>query len=125
MWSHGSFYWNELMTRKPDAAKKFYGDTLGWTFEAMPMPEGSYWIAKMGGTTVGGMFTMSGPMFEGVPEHWFSYVGVDDVDARVKKISAAGGKVCREPFDIPNVGRIAIVQDPGGAMLGWMTPTGQ
>ena len=37
-WTHGSFYWNELMTRDAEKAKKFYGDTIGWTFEAMPMP---------------------------------------------------------------------------------------
>ena len=122
MWSHGSFYWNELMTRDAEAAKKFYGGTLGWTFEAMAMSEGTYWVAKMGGTPIGGIFTMKGPMFEGVPEHWFSYIAVDDVSARLKKLTAAGGKVIKEPFDVPNVGRIAIVQDSSGAMMGWMTP---
>jgi len=39
MWSHGHFYWNELMTRNPEQAKFFYGATVGWTFEAMSMPE--------------------------------------------------------------------------------------
>jgi hypothetical protein len=45
MWSHGQFYWNELMTHDPERAKKFYGDTIGWTFEGMPMDDGSgtYW----------------------------------------------------------------------------------
>jgi predicted enzyme related to lactoylglutathione lyase len=125
MWSHGSFYWNELMTRDAEAAKKFYGDTIGWTFDAMPMPDGTYWVAKMGGTPVGGIFTMNGPAFEGLQEHWVSYIAVDDVNARLKKLTAAGGKVHRDPFDIPNVGRIAIVEDPGGAVMAWMTPTGQ
>jgi predicted enzyme related to lactoylglutathione lyase len=125
MWSHGNFYWNELMTRNADAAKKFYGATLGWTFDSMAMPEGTYWVAKQGDKPVGGLFTMSGPMFEGVPENWFSYIAVDDVAARVKKLTAAGGKVIREPFDIPGVGRIAIVQDTGGASLGLMTPAQQ
>lgn len=122
MWSHGSFYWNELMTRDPDGAKKFYGDTLGWTFDAMPMPDSTYWVAKMGATPVGGIFTMKGPMFESMPEQWFSYIAVDDVAARLKKLKAAGGKVMREPFEVPGVGLIAIVQAPGGAGMGWMTP---
>ena len=30
MWTHGNFYWNELMTRDVEKAKKFYGDTIGW-----------------------------------------------------------------------------------------------
>ena len=47
-WSHGHFYWNELMTRDAEKAKKFYGETVGWNFEAMPMPDGTYWVAKMG-----------------------------------------------------------------------------
>ena len=122
MWSHGNFYWNELMTRDAEKAKRFYADTIGWTYEAMPMPDGTYWVAKMGDTTVGGIFPMSGPDFEGVPEQWMSYLAVDDVDARLKKATAAGAKIMKPPFDVPNVGRIAIVQEPGGAVLGWMTP---
>ena len=46
-WSHGSFYWNELMTRDAEKAKKFYASTIGWTFEAMPMPDGTYWVARV------------------------------------------------------------------------------
>ncbi len=125
MWSHGSFYWNELSTRNPDAAKKFYAATLGWTFDGMPMPEGMYWVCKMGDTPVGGIFPMNGPAFEGVPEHWLSYIAVDNVDERVKKLKAEGGKVIRDAFDIPNVGRIAVVQDSNGAAMAWITPAGQ
>jgi uncharacterized protein len=124
MWSHGTFYWNELMTRDVDAAKKFYGATLGWTFDAMAMPEGTYWVAKMGASPVGGLFPISGPSFEGVPEQWFAYIAVDDIPTRLKALKAAGGKVIREPFEVPGVGRIAIVQDTRGAAMGWMTPTG-
>jgi predicted enzyme related to lactoylglutathione lyase len=65
---------------------------------------------------------MKGPMFESMPEQWFSYIAVDDVAARLKKLKAAGGKVMREPFEVPGVGLIAIVQAPGGAGMGWMTP---
>ena len=124
MWSHGNFYWNELNTRNAEAAKKFYGAILGWTCEGMPMPDGTYWVAKLGGAPVGGIFTMSGPQFDGVPEHWFSYIAVDDVNVRVANLKAAGGAVIKEPFDVPNVGRIAIVKDSNGAVLGMMTPAG-
>jgi len=43
--THGHFYWNELMTRDAERDKKFYSETLGWTFEGMPMPDGTYWVA--------------------------------------------------------------------------------
>jgi predicted enzyme related to lactoylglutathione lyase len=122
MWTHGSFYWNELMTRDVEKAKKFYADTIGWTFDAMPMPNGTYWVAKLDGKPVGGIFPLNGPEFKGVPEQWMSYLAVDNVDARIKKATAAGAKLMKGPFDVPNVGRIAMLLDAGGAGIGWMTP---
>ncbi len=122
MWSHGSFYWNELMTRDAEKAKAFYSSAIGWSFDAMPMENGTYWVAKMAGQPVGGIFSMNGPDFAGVPEHWMPYLAVDEIDRRIGAAKAAGAKVIREPFDVPSVGRIAIVQDPGGAVIGWMTP---
>jgi uncharacterized protein len=122
-WSHGQFHWNELMTRDVERAKKFYAATLGWTFEAMPMPGGgAYWIAKSGDVPSGGIFDISGPDYKGVPESWMPYIAVDDVDARVKKATKAGAKVMKPAFDVPGVGRIVILLEPGGAGIGWMTP---
>ena len=124
MWSHGSFYWNELMARDVEQARNFYGSTIGWTFEAMPMPDGTYWVAKMDDEPVAGIFPMSGPDFDGVPENWLAYLAVDDVDAVLNAAKAAGAKVMREPFDVPTVGRVAIIQAPGGATIAWITPVG-
>ncbi len=122
-WSHGQFHWNELMTRDVARAKKFYADTLGWSYESMPMPDGGpYIIATAGGAPAGGIFDISGPAYNGVPEGWMSYIAVDDVDARVKKATAAGAKVMKPAFDVPGVGRIVILMEPGGAGVGWMTP---
>ncbi len=120
--AHGAFMWNELMTADVEKAKSFYAKTVGWTIEEMKMPTGSYWIAKAGGTPVAGMMNMTGMVPPGTPPHWFSYLEVDDVDRRAKDVEANGGTVHRAPFDIPDVGRIAIVADATGAMLGLMTP---
>ena len=122
MAAHGHFYWNELMTRDVDKAKAFYAATIGWSFDAMPMPDGTYWVAKMGDAAVGGLFPLTSPQFDGVPESWMPYLAVDDVDARVKNAQAAGAKLMRPLFDIPGVGRIAILTEPGGAGIGWITP---
>jgi len=121
-WSHGAFYWNELMTRDVERAKKFYGETLGWTFDSMPMPDGAYWLAKSGGEVIGGLFDISGPEFKNVPESWMAYIAVDNVDERVKKATKAGAKVMKPAFDVPGVGRIVMLLEPGGAGVGWMTP---
>ena len=121
-WTHGHFYWNELMTRDAERDKKFYADTVGWSFEAMPMADGTYWVAKMDGRPVGGLFPVTGPQFDQVPAGWMSYLAVDNVDARVKKATAAGARLMRPIFDVPGVGRIAILKEPGDAGIGWMTP---
>jgi uncharacterized protein len=125
--SHGTFYWNELMTRDVEGAKKFYADTLGWSYDAMPMPGGggSYWLAMMDGEPVGGILDISAPDFGQVPESWMSYIAVDDVDARVAKAVKAGAKLMKPVFDVPGVGRIAILLQPDGAGVGWMTPAEQ
>jgi predicted enzyme related to lactoylglutathione lyase len=123
MWSHGSFHWNELMTHDVARAKAFYAGTIGWTFEPMPMPGGgTYWIAKAGDKPAGGLFVMDCPDLKDVPEQWLPYLAADDVDARLAKATAAGASAMREPFDVQDVGRIAILREPGGAMVGWMTP---
>jgi predicted enzyme related to lactoylglutathione lyase len=126
MWSHGTFHWNELMTRDAEKAKAFYAETIGWSFEAMPMPQGgTYWIAKMGDKSAAGLFPLHDPDFAEVPESWMAYLAVDDVDARVKKATAAGATLMRPLYDVEGVGRIAILKEPGGAGIGWMTPVNQ
>ena len=119
---HGSFFWNELNTHDAEAAKAFYGETLGWTFKGTPTPFGTYWLAIAGEIPVGGIFPMDAPHFAGVPNHWLAYIAVDDVDARLKKVAAAGGQVMREPMDIPDVGRFGLVKDATGAMIALITP---
>lgn len=123
MWAHGNFYWNELMTRDVEKAKAFYASTIGWSFDGMPMPEGTYWVAKVGGKPVGGLMAINSPQFAGVPEAWFAYLAVDDIDARVAAAVKAGATVMRPAFDVPGVGRIAILRQPDGAHIGWMTPS--
>jgi predicted enzyme related to lactoylglutathione lyase len=125
MTEHGAVHWNELNTRNVAKAKDFYKKTLGWGYDDMPMGDpmfGTYTIIKSGDKMIGGMFEMNGPMFEGIPENWFTYFAVDDVDTILKKVKDAGGAVIREPFDVPNVGRIAIIRDSNGAAQGWITP---
>lgn len=123
MMAHGHFYWNELVTPDAERAMQFYTRTIGWTFRPMPMEDGAtYWVAYADGEMAAGIFPTNRPDFEGVPEGWMSYLAVDDVDARVKTAVAAGAQLMRPIFDVPNVGRIAILTEPGGAGIGWITP---
>jgi predicted enzyme related to lactoylglutathione lyase len=121
--AHGVFCWNELMTRDVERVKRFYAETIGWSFEPNAMPDGrTYWVASLAGRPVAGLFPIDAPGFAGVPEGWMSYLAVDDVDARVAKAVKAGAQLMKPIFDVPGVGRIAILMQPGGAGIGWMTP---
>ena len=120
---HGTFHWNELRTRDAEQAMKFYRSTIGWSFERMQTPtDEAYWLAMEGGVPVAGLLHLTSPRFDGVPESWMSFLAVDDVDARVAKALKAGAKLMMPIFDVPDVGRIAMLMEPGGAGIGWITP---
>jgi hypothetical protein len=122
-WTHGRFHWNELRTRNAERARAFYRDTIGWSFERTSTPDGrDYWLATVDGAPVAGLFPLTSPEFDGVPESWMSFLAVDDVDARVARAVEAGAELVMPVFDVPGVGRIAMLREPGGAGIGWMTP---
>ncbi|MEM1398289.1 MAG: VOC family protein [Pseudomonadota bacterium] len=116
MQTHGAFSWMQLATGDVDAAKKFYGDTLGWEISAMDMPGGPYTAIRVGDQPIGGMVSA-----ESGGARWVAYVTVDDVDDRLAKAKAGGAKVVAEPFDAPGVGRIATIEDPFGAHIALIT----
>jgi uncharacterized protein len=125
-WAHGCFHWNELRTRDAERARRFYAESIGWSFEASSTPDGhTYWVAMQGGKPVAGLFPLTSPQFDGVPESWMSFLAVDDVDKRVARAVAAGAELVMPIFDVPGVGRIAMLREPGGAGIGWMTPVGR
>ncbi len=109
----GAFSWAELAT--PDAAKacEFYGSLFGWRFETNEMGMGPYHLIKVGDTSVGGIMTPP----QGGPAMWGNYVTVASCDETVEKAKSLGGTLCAGPFDIPHVGRMAVLQDPQGAVI--------
>ena len=115
----GKFIWYDVMTTDTKAAAKFYSDVIGWSAQEHPMADGgTYTTFSKGPTMVAGLMAISEPMrAEGVPPCWSGYVSTDDVDADARRVEAAGGAIKRPPTDIPNVGRFAVVSDPGGAVF--------
>ena len=122
MSKHGTVHWSELMTNDVEAAKTYYGKVCGWQFSEMPMPDGTYYIAMKGDVPIAGIMGVENVFYEGQSTQWITYLAVDDVDAAVKDTADAGGKVLQDCMDVPGVGRIAMIKDPGGVTLGIMTP---
>jgi predicted enzyme related to lactoylglutathione lyase len=110
----GALSWNELASPDLDASAAFYSELFGWTTEAMPDSPMPYLIIKNSeGHTNGGMRQM----MEGEPPYWLVYLGIDDADAGMAKAGELGAATLAEPMDIGPGGRIAIAQDPQGAVF--------
>jgi len=114
----GSFFWYELMTPDIEASKAFYTEVVGWTARAFEGGQ-DYTVLMAGDQGVGGI--MAKP--QDVPPHWIGYIHVADVDAAAASAQAAGARLMRPAWDVPNVGRMAPVTDPQGAGFMLMTPS--
>src|SRR5215510_14223784 len=111
----GRFVWHDLLTKDVSAAKRFYGDLLGWRFEDTRRGDRPYVLARSGGTLVAGIVDVTANANAG--PQWLSYMAVADVDKTVAQVQSDGGKVLVEPRNLPNA-RAAVIADPQGAPIG-------
>jgi len=119
----GSFVWCELMTSDKAGAESFYKKVVGWGTEPFG-PDGSYTVLNNStGVGVGGIMTLPAEA-KGMPPCWMMYIGTPDVDAMAMRVAQLGGRVLKQPSEIPNVGRFAVVSDPYGAVFNIFTPRG-
>lgn len=120
----GTFIWNELITEDPERSGRFYSETFGWErSESDAGPLGTYTVFRRCGRDVAGMMKPTARDYAGSPPpRWNGYIAVDDVDATAAAVERLGGTVMEPPHDIPGAGRIAMFQDPGGAIVYVMQP---
>jgi len=116
-------WWHELNTWEPEIALAFYGRTLGWQFDPAPLPDGSgYWIARKEGRPVGGIFELTAPNYSGIPSHWMTYMAVNDIAQAEQDTAKAGGEVMRPTAHVPGLGKLSVVSDSTGALIGLIEP---
>jgi uncharacterized protein len=108
-----NFGWYELMTTDTAAAGAFYSNVVGWTTREVGAPPMPYTTFEVNGVGVAGMMTL--PKDAGPMPAWIGYIHVPDVDAAVDRVVAAGGKMHKEPTDVPGMLRFSVVIDPQGA----------
>jgi hypothetical protein len=115
----GDFCWIELGTTDQNAAKGFYGPLFGWTVNDIPIGPGeTYSMFKLDGRDVGAAYTLrSDQVAQGVPPHWMVYVAVDSADDTARRAAELGGATLAQPFDVFDVGRMAVLRDPTGAVF--------
>jgi uncharacterized protein len=109
--------WIDTNQPDPEAAVNFYSGLFGWEIEDA-MPPGSehhYFMARIRGGDVAAI----SPIPEGAPPTatWDTYIWVDSADDTAAKVKDAGGQIVREPTDVFDAGRTAVLADPEGAVF--------
>lgn len=110
----GKFVWADLVTDDVPAARKFYSQLFGWTFQDL----GNYTIAANDERPLCGMFQRPKPADASAKPRWFGYLSVANVSRAEKAVTKAGGKVLAAPQPMPKRGEQAVFTDPEGAVFG-------
>lgn len=115
----GTFCWPELSTPDQAGAEQFYTSLFGWTVQKVPLgPDQHYTIFQKDGKDVAAGFVQQEEQKkQGIPPNWLSYVSVADVAQSADKAKQLGGTVLMGPFDVMDKGKMAVVQDPTGAVF--------
>jgi uncharacterized protein len=118
----GTFSWTDLSTTDQDGAKKFYGELFGWDADDQPVGDGmTYSMMNVGGKPVAAIALQNEMQRQaGAPPAWNSYVTVESADESADRAAKLGANVIVPPFDVMEVGRMAVIQDPqGGFFMLW------
>jgi len=114
----GAFCWFELGTTDQEGAKSFYSKLFGWVATDSQMGPGEYYtMFSLDGSNVAAAYTMRADERSTTPPHWGLYVAVDSAEDSVKRAGETGGRVLMQPFDVMTFGRMAVIQDPTGAVF--------
>jgi predicted enzyme related to lactoylglutathione lyase len=114
--SSGTFCWVDLAATNAEQAKEFYAGLFGWHAQAIPVGSGVFTMLQLGGREVASLYQLSKQQqAQGVPAHWMAYVAVVSADDTAERVRPLGGQVLVEPFDVLDLGRMALILDPTGA----------
>lgn len=115
-WQPGTPCWADLSADDVDRARAFYSGLFRWNIPPGPPEAGGYSMCEVAGRAVAGIGPKMGP--PDAPVTWTTYLATDDADQSAARITAAGGQLLMEPFDVMDSGRMAIAADPAGAVFG-------
>lgn len=119
----GTFSWVDLATVDPAAAKSFYTGLFEWDAEDTDADGTVYTTCRVDGDAVCGLYEMSDDMrAAGVPSSWTSYVTVADANTATARAKELGGDVINDAFDVMDLGRMAVLEDPQGAVFAVWQP---
>jgi predicted enzyme related to lactoylglutathione lyase len=118
----GDLVWYELLTSDPKAAIRFYADVVGWTTQVWQGADYTMWVGSHG--PLGGVSVLpEAAKTMGAPPYWQANVQVANIEETIAKVKQLGGQIYHTE-DVPDVGRIAVIADPQGAVIAVFQPKG-
>jgi len=116
----GAPIWVDLMTTDPNSARTFYGELFGWTAQEPNEEFGGYFTFLRDGKPVAG--GMQSQPEQAVPDVWSVYLRSADTEKTVAAVAEHGGQVIAPAMAVGELGVMAVVGDPTGAMIGVWQP---
>jgi predicted enzyme related to lactoylglutathione lyase len=113
----GAVAWNELVAADPEAMAEFYAGLVSGGVSEEPRGEFVYRFLQSDGRPRAGFMQRPNEQLEPL---WLTYFAVEDVAAVSARAGSLGGERLLAPDNDIRNGRIALVTDPGGAVLGLM-----
>jgi predicted enzyme related to lactoylglutathione lyase len=115
----GHFCWVDLAATDANAAQHFYEKLFDWTANTSRARQGAFSLFALGTQDVASFYQLRQEhLSAGVPSHWTPYVSVPDARESAMRADALGATVIVDPFDVAGMARIALIQDPVGAIFG-------
>ncbi|WP_440054761.1 VOC family protein [Pseudoalteromonas sp. T1lg65] len=115
----GRFCWVELCSSDWQAVKPFYRQLFDWQVLDQPIGDDCFYtIMQKHGDDVAAMYQMTAEQQQtGANSFWLAYIAVEDVNSKIDKAKTLGAEVLVGPHDIPDAGRMVMLQEPGGAVF--------
>lgn len=111
--------WVDYAASDVPRAQEFYTTLFGWTADVSGEEYGGYVSFRRDGHLVAGL----GAAMEGQqPNTWLTHLLVEDASAAERAALAAGAQALAPTMTIGDQGRLAVVADPGGAVIGLWEP---
>jgi uncharacterized protein len=118
----GQVWWRSLNVRDAARSRAYHEAVSGWRFRSLPMQDARYLLGYGAGEPLAGIYPMSGPLFDGLPDNWLTYLAVESCDRAADEAARGGGRIIHPPRNIRAVCRLAVVTDPGGAPVALAEP---
>ncbi|MGI8754629.1 MAG: VOC family protein [Acidimicrobiales bacterium] len=116
----GAPCWIDLLTSDPDSTRPFYEELFGWKAEEANPDFGGYFSFLRDGQPIAGGMRNDGQA--GTADQWNVYLATAEADATTRAVTDYGGQVYSPAMAVMDLGTMAVLGDPGGAMISTWQP---